>query len=159
MVSRTTILAIAVLDLALFAARSIVAGTILNDTFDGVALTGVNVVTPSLTLTTVILSVIGIAASVAAALHSIEFNAASRFGSVVGIAVVLLLDLLALGMSSKQWQIGGDLGGRAEFLAIACVVQCFINTLYLLMLLFTPVSSRAVEETSVHSHDVKEIGV
>ena len=161
MFSRSFVLFLSLFQLALYTVRSCVAGAMLNDAFNGKVNDDENSVTFWLTLSTIINSMIGAAAAVAGVLHYLEWNAASRFGTVVGTAVAMTIDYLIFGFALKQWEVGdealpGDLGGRAQFLGAAAVISFATQTTLFAAVTLTKPSSNS-SGGSVETHGTTEV--
>ena len=143
---RSVVAIFSIFTLILYSVCAIICGTILNDTFNGEERIGEeqNGVSFWLVLATIINSMIGIAAAVAGLLHFLEFNAASRFGTIVGAAVVMTLEFFVMGLAIKQWTVGGDalpdgLGSRETFLGAMALVGSVSEFGFLATVAFTPV--------------------
>lgn len=150
---RSLIAILSIFSFILYAVRAVLSGLILNDTFNGEPVIGEeqNQVSFWLTLATIINSMIGLAAAVAGILHYMEWNSASRFGTVVGVAVVAMLDLFILGLAAKQWQVGGDmlpdgLGARETMLGALAVIATTSTSAFLVSALFSDVSDEETED-------------
>lgn len=130
-----TVVLAALLNLGFYGVRAIVAGTMINDRLNGDVVSDENVVTPILVQTTLIVSMIGCASGFAGMLHNKEWSSSSRLvGIGVGV-IACMLDLLAFGYASKQWQVGDDdlsesLGGRAQFIGAAAAIQVATQIIY-----------------------------
>ena len=153
--ARKLVVILSLATLCIYAARSVISGTILNDTFNGEPKIGEdqNVVSFWLTLATIINSQIGLAAAVAGVLHYMEWNAASRFGTVVGVAVVTMLEFFVMGLAAKQFQVGADalpgtLGGRETLLGALSIVSAFFEPALLVTVLFSSVEPKVEEEVT-----------
>ena len=140
---KAVIAVLAIFSFLLYGTRAVISGTILNDTFNGEPQLAEeqNQVSFWLTLATIINSMIGLAAAVAGVLHFMEWNSASRFGTIVGAAVVAMIDLFVLGLAAKQWEVGDDalpagLGGRETLLGALAVIGAVVELFYLLAALF-----------------------
>jgi hypothetical protein len=142
--SKSAIIGLAALNLAFYGARSITAGVMVNDTFNGdTNVLEESAITPTLVQTTLIVSMIGCASAFAGFLHFAEWTSASRLVGVGVGVIACMLDLLAMGFAGKQWELGargdGDLSGRAQFIGSAAVIQVVTQIAYVASIYKTPV--------------------
>jgi hypothetical protein len=142
--SKTVIVGLAVLNLALYGSRSITAGVMVNDTFNGdTNPLEESAITPTLVQTTLIVSMIGCASAFAGFLHYTEWTPASRLVGVGVGVIACMLDLLAMGFAGKQWELGargdGDLAARVQFIGAAAVIQVATQITYVASIYKTPV--------------------
>lgn len=121
------------LNFALFVSRAAVAGEMLNDVINGDASGTNGVIAPWVIVSTLIVTMIGVAATGAGAIHYTEWTDGSRAIAVGAGAVVAFLDMLVFGLACKAWQVGGDLSTKANFLGGAAIAQVITNLIFILL--------------------------
>jgi len=129
---------LAIANLIIYIFRAGLAGSILNDNFNGEVRGDTNNVTDILAQTTLILCMIGSASSILAVLHFKAYNDISRAASFGVGLIAVNLNILVLCYASKQWDLGckpdkgctdRSLGWRAQLTGILAVAQFLFHGL------------------------------